>query len=90
MTAEGRSADGDGRVPMGEVLPGFRIHPLEAGSTPLEAFALIKILDDRGGATWVYRTSSPPNREELLGALQVQVDLLRYELLEDWKSDSDD
>ncbi|WP_157018135.1 hypothetical protein [Cryptosporangium arvum] len=35
-----------------------------------------------------YRTSRPPNREELLGALAVQVALLRRELLDDWSDEA--
>ncbi|MFN0090188.1 MAG: hypothetical protein ACKVWR_07970 [Acidimicrobiales bacterium] len=78
-------ADGDDRRPLGEVLPGFGIHALPPGWTPLEALVLVKSLDESGRAAWSYRTTHRPNREELLGALTVQADLLRKELLEGWE-----
>jgi hypothetical protein len=48
---------------------------------------LVKALDEKGDAAWCYRTTHPPNREELLGALIVHADLLRKELVEGWKED---
>jgi hypothetical protein len=72
----------NGRVPIAEVLPGMGVHPLEEGWTPREAFVLVKVLDENGVASWSYRTTHRPNREELLGALIVQTDLLRRELIE--------
>jgi hypothetical protein len=79
---------GDVRVPITEVLSGLSIHPLEPGETPLEAFVLIKCLDAEGDPSWSYRTTNRLNREELLGALTVQVDVLRHELRAEW-DDSD-
>ena len=78
----------DERIGVEKVLPGMTLHPLPNGWTPVEAFALIKCLDEDGDATWVYRTSAKPNREELLGALIVHSDLLRKELLEEWEGES--
>jgi hypothetical protein len=74
----------DVRVPVSEVLSGLAIHPLEPGETALEAFVLIKCLDAEGHAGWSYRTTNRLNREELLGALTVQVDVLRHELRHEW------
>jgi hypothetical protein len=74
----------DTRRPIADVLPGFTIHPLEVGWTPLQAFVLIKSLDDSGDASWSYRTSEQLNLEELLGALTVQVELLRRSLISEW------
>lgn len=76
------------RIPVDQVLPGVALHPLPEGWTPVEAFVLIKCLDDDGDSSWVYRTSARPNREELLGALVVHTDLLRKELLEEWEGES--
>jgi hypothetical protein len=70
-----------------EVLPGFKIHPLEDGYRPVFAFTLVKTVDEAGTFSWAYRTSEPPNREELLGALQIHVDLLRRELLAEWEEE---
>jgi hypothetical protein len=72
------------RVPIEQVLPGMAIHPLESGEVPLSAFVLVKLLDRDGDPTWSFRTTEAPNREELLGALTVQLDLLRKSLLKEW------
>jgi hypothetical protein len=80
----------DERSPIGEVLPGFTLHPLDEGWTPLQAFVLVKSLDDDGDAAWSFRTSEPMNLEELLGALTVQVDVLRLKLRRAWEDVDDD
>jgi hypothetical protein len=72
------------RVPIGQVLDGLEIHPLDDGEKALEAFVLVKIEAADGEISWSYRTTRAPNREELLGALVIQVELLRRELLADW------
>jgi len=73
--------------PTADVLPGFEIHALDDGWTPLQAFVLIKSLDESGDNSWSYRTSEHLNLEELLGALTVQVDLLRRRLVNEWDED---
>ena len=83
----GVPGSGDVRVPVAEVLSGLAIHPLEPGETAMEAFVLIKLLDAEGNPNWSYRTTNRLNREELLGALVVQVDLLRHELRHEWDDD---
>jgi hypothetical protein len=80
-------AETDDRKPIAEVLSGLELHPLEPGWNPLEAFVLMKCLDDDGEVGWNYRTTHCLNREELLGALTVHVDLLRKELLDEWEPD---
>jgi hypothetical protein len=77
----------DVRMPIEKVLPGMSLHPLELGWTPIEAFVLIKSLDENGSASWSYRTSATPNREELLGVLSVQVELLRRELVSEYEEE---
>lgn len=72
------------RVPIEQVLKGLDVHSLEPGWTAMEAFVLVKCLDSEGDATWAYRTTHRLNREELLGALTVQVDVLRKELRDEW------
>ena len=62
----------DERQPIGQVLPDFKLHPLEPGWTPLQAFVLVKSLDEEGGTAWSFRTSEQFNLEELLGALVVR------------------
>ena len=78
------------RRPIDEVLHGFEIHPLDEGWTPLEAFVLVKALDEDGDSTWSFRTTNPLNLEELLGALTVQVELLKRRLTTEWLDDDDE
>lgn len=80
------SAD-DERRPIELVLPGQQLHPLGEGWTPLQTFALVKCLDEEGDVAWVFRTSEPFNLEELLGALTVQVEVLRRRLVRHWDVD---
>ena len=80
----------DERRPIGEVLPGFTLHPLDDGWTPLQAFVLVKSLDNTGDTTWAFRTSEALNPEELLGALTVQVDVLRRKLARMWEDADED
>lgn len=77
----------DERIPVEQVLAGMSLHPLEPGWTPIEAFVLIKSLDEDGGASWSYRTTATPNREELLGVLTVQAELLRRELVSEFEEE---
>ena len=79
----------DERVPIEQALPGFKIHPLDEGWTPLQAFVLIKALDDEGDPQWSFRTSESFNLEELLGALVVQQETLRRKLVRDWEDPPD-
>jgi hypothetical protein len=78
------------RVPVSEVLSGLEVHALEPGETAIEAFVLVKVLDADGAPTWSYRTTNRLNREELLGALTVQVAVLTKELRDEWDDDEDD
>jgi hypothetical protein len=80
-------ADDDVRIPVADVLRGLEVHPLEAGWTPVEAFVLIKCLDEGGDASWAFRTTNRLNRQELLGALIVQTDLLRKNLVDEWEDE---
>jgi hypothetical protein len=77
--------DSESRKPIQEVLGGLEVHPLQSGWTPIEAFLLIKCLDADGKSSWSYRTTNQLNREELLGALMVHVELLRRELVGEWE-----
>ncbi len=69
------------------MLPGLEVHPLPANWTPIEAFVLIKCLDEDGDSSWSYCTTHRLNREELLGVLMVHVDVLRKELVAEWEDD---
>ena len=80
----------DERLPIGQVLPDFKLHPLEPGWTPLQAFVLVKSLDEEGGTAWSFRTSEQFNLEELLGALVVQVETLKRKLTKSWENEDPD
>ena len=62
---------------------------LEAWDSELatEAYILLKVRSDDGGPNWSYRSLSRISREELLGALTVQGEVLRRELRDDWKAE---
>ena len=83
-------SDDEVRLSLAEAFPGMTIAALPEKWNPLEALVLIKCLDEEGVSTWCYRTTSPPNREELLGALRVQTALLERELLEEWEGEDED
>lgn len=74
----------ESRVPVEQVLKGLELHPLGPHETALEAFVLVKLLDEDGHVGWSYCTTHQLNREELLGALMVQTDVLRKELRDEW------
>jgi hypothetical protein len=83
MTDEASEA----RIPLADALPGMGIHPFEENEIPISAFVFVKVLDRDGDPTWSFRTTEPPNREELLGVLVVQVGLLKASLASDWEID---
>ena len=78
------------RRPIDEVLPGFKLHSLDDGWSPLQAFVLIKSFDEEGETVWAFRTSEEMNLEELLGALTVQAELLKRKLTHDWEDEDPD
>lgn len=90
MTDKEAPLDPETRYPIHRVLPDMQIHPLLEGEVAEDVFVLIKTRGADGNTSWCYRTSKAPNREELLGALTVQVALLRRELLADWIDDEED
>ena len=77
----------DERIPIEQVLPGAKVHALEPGWTPLQAFVLIKALDEDGDPTWAFRTTEQMNLEELLGTLTVHSEVLRRRLVRLWDSE---
>ena len=81
--AHGREEEAQRRIPIGQALPSVKIPPVEATKVKF-VYALVKYVDEDGETTWGYRTSKEPNREELLGALLSQADLIREELKAEW------
>ncbi len=84
------SVSSEERQPLERVLAGFGLHPLDEGWTPLQAFVLIKCLNEDGEAVWSFRTSEQMNLEELLGALMVQTDTLKRKLVRVWEDEDPD
>jgi hypothetical protein len=79
--------DSEERQPLEMVLPGLGVFALDDGWTAQQAFVLIKCLDEDGDPVWCFRTTEQLNRNELLGALEVQVALLKRELVRLWDED---
>jgi hypothetical protein len=75
------------RRPIEEVLSGQSIHPLPDGWTPMEAFVLVECMDEGGDSSSSFRTTNPLNLQELLGALTVQVELVKQKLVDAWEDE---
>jgi hypothetical protein len=74
--------------PIGRVLgDGFSIAPLPPGWTALEGVVLVKCLDVDGEPSWAFRHTGGINHEETIGALTVQLDLMRDEITDLFRSD---
>jgi hypothetical protein len=77
--------------PIGQVLgDGFRVPPLLPGWTALEGIVLVKCLDAEGRSSWAFRETEGLNDEELIGALTVQLDLMRQRVVERYYGDEED
>lgn len=51
---------------------------------------MVKCLGEDGRPKWALRMTDGVNDEELLGALVIHVDLLRRDMLNDWKDEEAD
>jgi hypothetical protein len=64
--------------PIGEVLgSNFQVPPLVSGWTALDGIVLVKCLNAEGRSGWAFRETEGLNEEEIIGALTVQLDLMR-------------
>lgn len=79
--------DTTGKADLGTVLVGAKISPLDDDLRFDSAFLLIKSIDPDGVPQWGYRTTSPMNLEELLGALIIQVEIIRRKILDSWDAE---
>lgn len=75
----------DGKISAAELVDGLMIYPLEPGSRVEEAFFLLRTTDTDGESIWAMRKTADMSLEELLGALDVQVELARRALRRQWK-----
>lgn len=84
------SVDDEYGMPVGEVLgENFRVPPLPAGWTALDGIVLVKTLDDEGQSAWSFRETEGINDEEIIGALTIQLDLMRQRAIEAYTSGDD-
>jgi hypothetical protein len=78
-------------LPIGEVLgDGFRVPALLPGWTALDGIVLVKCLDDEGHPGWAFRETEAMNIEEVIGALTVQLDMLRERAVDAFREDDED
>lgn len=70
------------RTPIGDALPGMEIHALK---DPADFVFVLARTKDADGSGWCYRRSAAPNREELLGALMIQAEILKREIAAEWE-----
>jgi hypothetical protein len=79
--------DATPRAPIQDVLRGAQLHPLPDEAIFHSAFVLIRCIDEDGEPGWCFRTTEPLNLTEWLGALTVQVELLKARLVSEWDTD---
>ena len=78
----------DPQLPIGEVLRGLTVTPLPESWSPLEVLCMVKCLGDDGSPKWALRMTGGINEEELLGALTIEVDLLKRDMLNNWNDET--
>lgn len=74
-----------GHLPIGEVFQGAYLSPLPDGCVVETMIVFTKLRLGDGESTWQWRSPGLTNREELLGALIMQVEMLKENLLESWE-----
>lgn len=78
------------RKPIGEVLPGIEVPPMDEGYIAIDAFMLIKTLNEEGSPIWMLRTTKGISTVELIGALDTMLDHQRDAFRKSWIDDEDD
>lgn len=77
--------------PIGQVLgDGFVVPPLLEGWTALDGIVLVKCLDSEGRSAWAFRETESLNEEEIIGALTVQLDIMRERTVNMYRGEDDD
>jgi hypothetical protein len=66
----------------GEVLGDVLLKPLPDGWTALEGIVLVKCLDHEGHPSWAFRQTDGINAEETIGALVIQLDMLKEQVID--------
>lgn len=75
------------RLPIGEVFPGVTLARLPDGCVVETVFVFAKARLEDGTTAWWWQSPGAgiTNQEELLGALIMQVEVLKASMLEDWE-----
>ena len=80
------SDDDDEDKPIEQVLGGIRLYPFDDDPIIETVYVLAKLMN-KDGPYWDHRVTGAVNREEMLGILQIQTDLLRKSLVGEWDID---
>ena len=76
----------DHRIPIHDVLPNVSLSRLDDDTVADFVFVLVKTVAHDGHSSWAFRTSREVDiPEELLGALEVQAELVKRSLLAQWE-----
>lgn len=74
-----------GHLPIGDVFPGTYLLPMPDGCVVETLIVFSKARFEDGSTAWSWRSPGITNHEELLGALIMQVEMLKENLLENWE-----
>lgn len=77
--------NGSERLPIGDVFPGVYLAPLPGNCVAETVFVFTRVRFDDGTTEWSWVSPGITNQEELLGALIMQVEMLKASLLESWE-----
>lgn len=73
-------------LPIGDVLGDeFQVPALPSGWTALDGLVLVKCLDQDGHSTWAFRETNGINEEEIIGALTLQLDIMRERAVDQYR-----
>lgn len=76
--------------PIGDVLKGLEIRPLDDGYTPIDAAVIVKTIDPDGDVCWVTRYTSSPHTVEFIGALYTSLRGLGLQVEQRFVPDGED
>ena len=78
------TADECERYPIGDVFPGATLTALPDDCVVETLFVFSKLRFSDGTTAWQWRSPGITNQEELLGALIMQVETLKADMLDAW------
>lgn len=77
----------DDHKPIGEVLSGLKIYPLEEGEIAMDAHIVLKVLRADGTMAWVSRSTADMSIMEIIGVLSAELDRELHDYRTGWESD---